>query len=167
MMEDTTLIRLAVRADVDAICRIYNHYVLGSTITFEEQAISPLEMSRRLADTASASLPWLVVEQGGTIHGYAFASNWKARSAYRHSTETTIYLAPHAVGHGLGTRLYRALLDRLADCGRHVAIGGVALPNDPSISLHEKLGFRKVAHFSEVGFKFGRWIDTTYWQRIL
>jgi len=166
-MEGTTVIREAVGADVDAICRIYNHYVIESTITFEEQAVSPLEMSRRLADTASTCLPWLVAEQGGDIKGYAFASNWKARSAYRHSTETTIYLAPDAVGRGLGTRLYQALLGRLVDCGRHVAIGGVALPNDASISLHEKLGFRKVAHFREVGFKFGRWIDTTYWQRML
>jgi L-amino acid N-acyltransferase YncA len=161
------MIRQAVDVDVDAICRIYNHYVIESTITFEEQAVSPADMSRRIADTASASLPWLVAEHAGDVKGYAFASNWKTRSAYRHSTETTIYLAPGSIGQGLGTALYQALLDRLADCGRHVAIGGVALPNDASISLHEKLGFRKVAHFREVGFKFGRWIDTTYWQRML
>jgi RimJ/RimL family protein N-acetyltransferase len=78
-----------------------------------------------------------------------------------------LYLAHDAIGRGLGTRLYQALLDRLADCGRHVAIGGIALPNQASVSMHEKLGFRKVAHFCEVGFKFGRWIDTAYWQRML
>jgi len=166
-MQDTTTIRQAVAADVDAICRIYNHYVLESTVTFEEQAVSSVDMSRRIAETISAALPWLVTEQAGDVKGYACASNWKARSAYRHSTETTIYLAPDALGRGLGTRLYQALLDRLADGGRHVAIGGIALPNDASIALHQRLGFRKVAHFCEVGFKFERWIDTTYWQRML
>lgn len=166
-MHGTAIIRPAGDADVEAICQIYNHYVFESTITFEEQAVPASEMSRRIAETAAAALPWLVAEDGGRLRGYAYASNWKARSAYRHSTETTIYLAPDAVGQGLGTRLYRDLLGRLTDCGRHVAIGGVALPNAASVSLHEKLGFRQVAHFREVGFKFGRWIDTTYWQRML
>lgn len=162
-MEQPT-IRPVVTADADRICRIYNHYVLESTITFEEQPVSTQEMTRRIEEIAALPSPWLVAERAGELIGYAHASNWKARSAYRHSSETTIYLAPGASGRGVGTRLYGALLDALRACGRHVAIGGIALPNDASIALHEKLGFRKVAHFVEVGFKFGRWIDTAYWQ---
>jgi L-amino acid N-acyltransferase YncA len=163
-MDATTLQREATPSDVAALCRIYNHYVLESTITFEEETVSESEMARRLAETRSARLPWLVVERGGEVEGYAHASNWRVRSAYRHSAETTVYLAPEAVGQGLGAPLYQTLLGRVAESGRHVAIGGIALPNAASIALHEKLGFRKVAHFCEVGFKFGRWIDTTYWQ---
>ena len=96
--------------------------------------------------------------------GYASATKWKGRSAYRFSVETTIYLAPHSVGKRIGTELYRHLLDQLRDLGLHTAIGGVALPNPASVALHEKCGFRKVAHFGEVGFKFGKWIDVAYWQ---
>ena len=82
----------------------------------------------------------------------------------RFSVETTIYLSSRQLGAGIGTTLYRRLLELLKTRGLHLAIGGVALPNQASIALHEKLGFQKVAHFGEVGFKFGRWIDVAYWE---
>ena len=100
------------------------------------------------------------------MRGYAYAAPWRARAAYRHSVETSIYLAPGAGGRGLGARLYRALFAALPS-HVHAAIGGVSLPNPASVALHERLGFRKVAHFREVGRKFGRWIDVGYWQRLL
>lgn len=158
------MIRGAVTADAEAISSIYNHYVLETIVTFEEQSVSASAMAERLAEAAAASLPWLVAEQNGSVVGYARAAKWKERSAYRYSAETTIYLAPHCVGKRIGTGLYQYLLGQLKDLGLHTAIGGVALPNPASVALHEKLGFRKVAHFGEVGFKFGKWIDVAYWQ---
>lgn len=158
------MIRKAVAVDAEAISCIYNHYIRETIITFEEQLVSPSEMAERIAEVAAASLPWLVAEQDGSIVGYARATKWKGRSAYRFSVETTIYLAPHCVGKGIGTRLYQFLFEQLKGMGLHTAIGGVALPNPASVALHEKLGFRKVAQFAEVGFKFGKWIDVAYWQ---
>lgn len=158
------MIRQAVATDAEAIARIYNYYILDTTVTFEEQPVAPAQMAERIAAVIAASLPWLVVEQDGSILGYARASKWKERSAYRFSVETTIYLAPHCQGKGIGTNLYQHLLKQLKDLELHLAIGGVALPNAASVALHEKLGFRKVAHFNEVGFKFGTWIDVAYWQ---
>lgn len=161
------MIRQAVATDAEAIARIYNHYILETIVTFEEQPVSPSEMAERIAEVTAASLPWLVAEQGGSVLGYARASKWKGRSAYRFSVETTIYLAPNCLGNGLGTSLYQVLLKQLKELGLHVAIGGIALPNAASLALHEKLGFHKVAQFAEVGFKFGKWIDVGYWQLTL
>jgi L-amino acid N-acyltransferase YncA len=146
---------------------IYNYYVTDTVVTFEEEAISPLHMAERLDEVRSTSLPWLVAEVAGQILGYAYASKWKGRCAYRLSTEITVYLERSQVGLGLGSRLYGDLLPRLEERGMHVVIGGIALPNPASVALHEKFGLGKVAHFAEVGFKFGRWIDVGYWQRIL
>ena len=103
----------------------------------------------------------------GTALGYAYASKWKGRCAYRFAVETTVYLDAPAHGRGLGRRLYERLLAALRESGMHVAIGGIALPNPASIALHEKLGFRKVGQFEEVGFKLGRWVDVGYWQVML
>jgi len=153
--------------DVEAITRIYNHYVLNTIITFEEQAISATEMARRISGIAAAHLPWLVAEQQGNILGYAYAGRWKSRHGYRFSVESTVYLDPAAVGQGLGRKLYENLLSILRDMKLHVVIGGIALPNPSSVALHEKLGFRKVAHYREVGFKFQQWIDVGYWQASL
>ena len=158
------MIRQAFAVDADAVVRIYNHYVAHTIITFEEEPVSSSEMVGRMAAVASDSLPWLVAEQEGAILGYARATKWKPRSAYRLSVETTIYLAPECLQRGIGTSLYQLLLKQLKDQGFHTAIGGIALPNAGSVALHEKLGFRKVAHFAEVGFKFGKWIDVAYWQ---
>ncbi|HEV7431928.1 MAG TPA: GNAT family N-acetyltransferase, partial [Steroidobacteraceae bacterium] len=93
-----------------------------------------------------------------------YASRWKGRCAYRYSVESTVYLEPLAVGQGLGTALYSALFARLQELGCHVVIGGIALPNAASVALHEKFGMRQVAHFAQVGNKFGRWVDVGYWQ---
>ena len=161
------MIRTATAGDADAIARIYNHYVANTIITFEEQAVSSEEMAARIAEIAAASLPWLVAELDGSIVGYAYASKWKGRCAYRFSAECTVYLDPDCVGRGYGTMLYGRLFAALRERGMHAVIGGVALPNPASVALHEKLGMRKVAHFGEVGYKFDRWIDVGYWQATL
>jgi len=160
------MIRSATPADADAICAIYNHYVRNTVVTFEEVPVEAAEMQQRIADV-QALFPWLVAEENGRLIGYAYAARWRVRSAYRYSVESTVYLAPDLGGRGWGTRLYRDLLGRLETAGVHAVMGGIALPNVASVALHEKLGFRKVAHFEAVGWKEQRWIDVGYWQRML
>lgn len=160
----TTHIRPVTPADAARICAIYNHYVTTTTVSFEEQAVTEPEMAQRIADVDAGGLPWLVLEVDGTLAGYAYATKWRVRPAYRYSVESSVYLDQAYAGRGLGKMLYGALLDRLRERNLHIVIGGIALPNDASAGLHEALGFRKVAHFSEVGKKFGRWLDVGYWE---
>jgi phosphinothricin acetyltransferase len=154
-------------ADAGAVAAIYNHYVLQTVVTFEEEPITAAEISRRIDEVRAGSLPWFVAEHDGAMAGYAYASRWRARSAYRFSSEVTVYLAPEQGRRGIGSALYAELLSALRGSGLHAAIGGIALPNDASVALHEKFGFKKVAHFEQTGFKFNRWIDVGYWQLIL
>jgi phosphinothricin acetyltransferase len=160
------LIRPVLPADAERICEIYNHYVTKTIVSFEEQAVPADDMRSRIA-TVAEKFPWLVLERNGRIAGYAYAAPWKARSGYRHTVESSIYLAPEHVGHGFGRALYAALLEALPPLGIHCVIGGAALPNPGSAALHEKLGFAKVAHLRQVGRKFDRWIDVAYWQLLL
>ena len=159
-------IRPATNDDAADIANIYNHYIRDTVVTFEEHEITAADMAGRVASVVANGLPWLVAEHVGSIVGYAYADRWKQRSAYRHSVESTIYLDAGHTGTGLGTRLYQQFLGALP-ATVHAVIGGIALPNPASIALHERLGFAKVAHFHEVGFKFERWIDVGYWQRTL
>lgn len=160
------MIRNALKSDADAICRIYNHYVLNTVITFEEEPLTPAEIVARIEEY-SLELPWLVYEDENGVLGYAYASKWKGRSAYRYSVESSVYLDLSVTGRGLGSCLYEALLFHLRDCSVHVVIGGITLPNQASVALHEKFGFEKIAHFKEVGWKFGDWLDVGYWELIL
>lgn len=150
--------------DAAAIAVIYNHYVLTTTISFEEQATSAADLQTRIGAVQEAGLPWLVAIIDGAVAGYAYATPWRVRSAYRFSVESSVYVSHQARRSGVGRALYLALLERLRAAGLHLVIGGIALPNDASVALHEHMGFEKVAHFSEVGRKFDRWIDVGYWQ---
>ncbi len=152
--------------DAPSICAIYNHYVRHTSITFEESPVSPGDMELRILEVTE-TLPWLVCEEGGELIGYSYASPWKHRSAYRHSVEVTTYLHPTSVGKGKGSEMLAALFAELRNRPIHCVIGGVALPNPASVALLEKFALRKVAHFREVGYKFGRWIDVGYWQLVL
>jgi phosphinothricin acetyltransferase len=160
------VIRPAQAPDASAICAIYNHYVTDTIVTFEEQPVTDDEMQSRI-ESVLKGFPWLVLERDGKVAGYAYAAAWKARSGYRFAAESSIYLAPAHTGHGFGSALYTSLLEHLRARGIHCVIGGAALPNPASVALHEKLGFTKIAHFRENGFKFGRWIDVAYWQSLL
>ena len=160
-------IRDAVADDAKAIAAIYNPFIANTTISFEEEPVSDAAMAQRIADVQAGGLPWLVAQQDGKVVGYAYATKWRVRHAYRFSVESSVYLAPECAGKGLGTALYTALLEQLAQRGCHLVIGGIALPNEASVALHEKMGYEKVAHFREVGFKFGRWLDVGYWQLLL
>ena len=160
-------IRGATPNDASDLARIYNHYIEHAVTTFETDPVPSSEMVQRVRVNEEEKLPWLVAERNEDIAGYAYASKWKGRCAYRYSVETTVYLEKEAVGHGIGRMLYTELLEALRALSLHVAIGGIALPNERSVRLHEAMGFRKVAHFEEVGFKLNRWVDVGYWQKML
>lgn len=160
------MIRACHRTDANRICEIYNHYVRETVITFEEEPVGTPAMEARI-DSVTKQHPWLVWEEKGSVIGYAYATEWKPRSAYRHSVETTIYLEPRSFGRGIGTALYGALISALRELDVHCAVGGIALPNPASVALHERLGFSKIGQFRDIGCKFGRWVDVGYWELIL
>ena len=158
------MIRDAKPSDAQAVADIYNHYIRHTIVTFEVDEVTESEMATRIADVQN-SYPWLVLEDQGTVIGYAYAARWHHRCAYQHTAESTIYLHPEHTRQGQGTKLYTALLDRIAALPIHVIIAGIALPNDASVAAHEKFGFEQVAHFKQIGRKLGRWIDVGYWQK--
>ncbi len=160
------MIRDVKTSDAQALARIYNYYIENTIITFETESVSASEMEDRINDHKS-SFPWLVLELNNSIIGYAHASEWKSRCAYLHTAESTIYLDSNYGGKGHGTHMYHALISILEKNNIHTIIGGIALPNEGSIKLHEKLGFKKIAHFEEVGYKFEKWIDVGYWQKVI
>ncbi|MDQ8184666.1 N-acetyltransferase family protein [Pelagicoccus sp. SDUM812002] len=157
-------IRLANELDRDRIAEIYNHYIKNTVITFEEELVDGTEIATRLAKVFKADLPWLVAEENDKVLGYAYASPWHARSAYRHTVEVSVYLDHQTTGRGVGSALYERLFERLRKKDIHVVIGGLTLPNPASEALHQKFGMRKVAHYQEVGHKFSKWLDVGYWQ---
>lgn len=164
------MIRPATPADADAIASLYNHYIHHTLITFEEDPVDGAEIAKRMRKVADAGWPWLVAfdpKRGDAVVGWAYAGRWRERASYRHSVETSVYLADGASGQGWGSRLYEALLPLVREGGARAVMGGIALPNEPSVALHEKFGFEKVAHFKDVGRKFDQWIDVGYWERVL
>ena len=161
------MIRKVELGDAEAICNIYNYYVENTTITFEEKIVSEDEMKNRI-ETIISELPYIVFENDdGVITGYAYAIKWRPRTAYRYAVETSIYIDLNYRGKGTGTALYNYLLNELKEMGYHTALGVISMPNESSLRLHEKIGFKKVAHLTEVGFKFGKWIDVGYWQYLI
>lgn len=160
------IIRAYGTKDAVKICEIYNYYIANTVITFEENPLSPFDMSARI-EAYTKLYPWLVCEVNGVVVGYAYATKWKERAAYKNSVEITVYLDHTQSANGYGKALYSKLLESLQNMDCHVVLGGIALPNEASVGLHEYFGFKKVAHFEEVGFKLGRWVDVGYWQKII
>jgi len=158
-------IRTANLEDAPAIAAIYNFYVETSHSTFETENVNESEMRRRVSEILE-NYPFLVGEENSEIIGYAYASRYKTRAGYRHSVEVSVYIKNGIEGKGVGTILYENLFAELKAKPIHAIVAGIALPNDASIRLHEKFGFEKVAHFREIGFKHGRWIDVGYWEKI-
>jgi len=145
-------IRDAQASDGARLADIYNPFIAKSVATFEEVAISAENMAERISKAQAAGYPYLVAERDDAVIGYAYAGQWKARAAYRHTAEVSIYVDPAA---------------RLKSLSIHTVMGVITLPNPASVKLHENFGLKKVAHFSEVGRKFDRWIDVGYWQGFL
>ncbi len=160
------MIRSVKLEDSHEIAEIYNYYILNSIVTFEEIPVDREEMKERIL-AEDSKLPWIVYEKNGQVIGYAHASEWKSRCAYKNSVESTVYLKPNVRKNGMGSLLYKELIKRLTDMNFHAVIGGISLPNQASIALHEKFGFEKVAQFKEVGYKFKKWIDVGYWELLI
>lgn len=160
------LVRAAGADDAAAVAAIYAPYVTGDVVSFELDPPDAAEMARRMA-AAGESHPWLVAEDAGRVLGYAYASAFRERAAYARAVETTVYLAPDARGRGVGRLLYDDLLARLAGRGLTQAVALIALPNDASVRLHERVGFASVGVNRAVGWKHDRWIDVGMWQRAL
>lgn len=156
-------IRPARDEDFDAITAITNHYITTTSIHF---AYEPLPVAE-LRALWKPRFPWLVTEENGVVLGYAKAGTWRDRKAYDWTVETGIYLAPDARGKGLGKPLYVALLDELTARGFHSVVAGITLPNDPSIRLHEQLGFTACGVVQEAGWKLGAWHAVGFWQKLL
>ncbi len=149
--------------DAQGIAEVYNYYIQNTHHTFETEPLGIDEMRKRIGGMIE-DYPYLVAEEDGEILGYACAAQFRLRDAYEYSVEVSIYVRNAAKQKGIGTQLYTKLFDELAETNVHVIVAGISLPNDVSIRFHEKLGFRKVAHFREIGYKLGRWIDVGYWQ---
>jgi phosphinothricin acetyltransferase len=157
-------IRLASADDAAAIASIYRPYVEDSRISFETEAPDATEMARRIQGEL---YPWFVAEENGRVLGYAASSAFRTRPAYRWIVETGIYLRADAQGRGIGQALLSRLLETLERQGFVGAVGAIALPNEASVALHEKLGFVHSGTYRQVGFKIGDWLDVGLWQKDL
>jgi phosphinothricin acetyltransferase len=160
-------IRFVRIEDANSIIDIYNYYVLNTEISFEKEAVTIEEMSKRIEEKIK-KYPWIVYEENGKVLGYAYVGKWKERSAYRHTVEDTIYVKESERGKGIEQRLFDGLMEEVVkDKEVHVIMGVIALPNEKSVQIHERNGFRKEAHFKEVGYKNNKWIDVGYWEKVL
>lgn len=159
-------IRPALESDLDAINAIYNHYVLTSTCTYQEE---PSTGEERLAwfRGRSEAHPVVVAEVDGEVVGWASLSPFRDRSAYRRTVEASIYIRHDRQRLGIGRALLLDLIDRARALGHRALIGGVSAEQEASIRLQESLGFRKVGHFREVGYKFDQWLDVAFYQLML
>jgi L-amino acid N-acyltransferase YncA len=158
-------IRPARDADLDRVRAIYDAIVTDTTISFDETTPSRDELARRMR--SRPRLPWLVAESDGDVVGYAYAARHGERSAYRWSVDCSVYVAATHRGRGVGRLLLERLIDELRGLGYVSVFAGIALPNPPSVRLHESLGFRSVGVLPSVGFKHGAWHDVGWWRRQL
>lgn len=155
------LIRDASEADLPAIMDIYNDAVANTTAIWNDRQVDLANRRDWFRARQARSFPVLVADVGGTVAGYASYGDWRAFDGFRHSVEHSVYVHKDHRGAGLGRDLMQALIGVAGERGIHVMIGCVEAANAASIRLHESLGFRNVGTFSEVGTKFGRWLDLT------
>lgn len=167
-MDAVIHLRPAEEKDAAAIAAIYAPFVRDTAITFETEVLSSEDIAARMREGA-ARFPWLAAEDGSSrdLIGYAYACAFRTRSAYRFAVETSVYVDPAAQGRGAGEALYTLLLETLTEQGFTQAIGAIALPNEASVRLHEKLGFVQAGVYRQVGWKLGGWHDVGLWQRPL
>lgn len=158
------MIRKVELKDAKAIVDIYNYYILNTNITFEVETLKEEDMKERIQKIMK-KYPYIVYEDKGQVLGYAYLGEFKSRAAYRFSVESSIYLDINSKGKGIGKKLYEEILELAKGYDIHTIIAGITIPNEASIGIHEKLGFKKVAHFEEVGYKEGKWLDVGYWQK--
>ena len=168
MIRDDAVIGPAGAADLGRVAEIFAHYVTHSVVTFETEPPTVADWQVRLDTLASRGLPFLVARTGGEVAGYAYASPWRPKPAYRHTLEDTVYLAPGETGRGLGRRLLAELLSRAGQTGARQMVAVIAdagADSEASVALHRALGFAHAGRLAAVGHKHGRWIDTVLMQR--
>ncbi len=160
-------LRPATVADAPRLAEIYNHYILHSTATYEMAPVTDGEMARRIADIA-AEYPYFVGLMDGHIVGYCYAHPWNTRAAcHGHSLETTVYVDHDAEHHGIGTTLMRHLIDHCRQAGYRALIANITDHNQPSMRMHEKLGFEVVGHYREVAEKMGQVLGTVAYELMI
>lgn len=157
------MIRKVTIEDAQQLVDIYNHYVLNTVVTFDDLPFT-VDAFKDKIESIYKIYPFFVFEEDNKILGYAYANKWREKPAYKFTVESTVYLHHEAFGKKIGTTLYTALLKQLKEQHYHVVVGGLTLPNEASVKLHEKFGFKQVSHFKEVGLKFNRWLDVGFWQ---
>lgn len=165
-MDHQPHVRSATPADAGACAVVYAPYVTDTVITFEAVPPGPEEMAERIA-AALRSHAWLVLEDEGRVAGYAVATPFTSRAAYRWSCEVSVYLELGRRRTGAGRALYEALFARLAERGFRTAVAGMTLPNDASVGLHRAMGFEPVGTYRRIGWKYGAWHDVAWVQRRL
>jgi L-amino acid N-acyltransferase YncA len=153
--------------DIPAVTRIYGHYVRETVITFELDAPDEAEMASRFDAVLEKGHPLLIGEIDGQVVGYAYASTYRPRAAYRFTCEDSIYFAPQAVGHGLGQQMLPRLIEEASKAGLKQMIAGITAERENSIRLHARHGFRMIGRYESVGYKFDRWLDVVHMQRAL
>lgn len=160
------VIRIAAIDDFPAVRAIYNHYVATSTCTYQ---LEPEPEAEHLAwfTSRTAAHPIIVAEVGGEVLGWGALSPWRPRRGYSHSVEASVYVRHDAHRRGIGRALLADLIDRARTAGHHTILGGASADQTASLALQEALGFVPVAHLREVGYKFDRWLDVIYMQRML
>lgn len=153
------IIRKVQASDAPSIVELYSFYVLNSTVTFDSVPPS-IEKTAELIKEISESYPFLVaIDSNYRLIGYAYAHSWKEKAAYSRTWELTIYIAENETAHGIGHELARQLISTCFRAGCHSLVACITAENIGSIRFHERLGFKKVSLFREVGFKFGRYLD--------
>jgi L-amino acid N-acyltransferase YncA len=170
MSRPTPVIRPVVpgSSDLSAVTAIMKHYVEHTVATFNEIPPSAEDWAQRYSVLAARGLPFLVAEMAGEVVGFAYVAPWRPQSAYRHTVESTVYLAPGTTGHGIGTALLTELIDQATAAGCRQMIAVIADTGSPaSAALHRRLGFVDAGRLHAVGVKHGRWIDTMLMQRDL
>lgn len=161
------MIRNVQLSDAKRIAKIYNPYIKDTIITFEEELVTVEDIAERIKAITKKNFPYIVYEENGDVVGYAYLSNWRSRSAYDITLETSVYIDKKAQAKGLGTILYAELINRAREINIHSLIGVISLPNPISQKLHEKFNFELVGNFKESGLKFNNFIDVEFWQLIL
>lgn len=162
-MEPATIRSVGPRSDAAACAAIYAPHVEAGATSFEQEPPDAAQFGERIAQTA-ATYPWLVAEHDGEVVGYAYACPHRARPAYRWAVEVSVYVAAAERGRGHGRALYAELVERLRRQRFQIACAGITLPNEPSVALHEGLGFVAVGVYRRIGWKGGAWRDVGWWQ---
>jgi phosphinothricin acetyltransferase len=159
-------IRKVELSDAARIRDIYNYYIANTVMTFETELLSEKQIIERI-EKYTPLYPWYVAEVDTTVIGYAYASEFIERSAYKYTSEITIFIDKEYTRGGCGKLLFAQLLGDMKELGYTALMSIIAVPNGPSMRLHKKFGFEKVGHLKKAGYKLNRWVDVEYWELLL